>query len=183
MNPQILRPKNTVMLMIDVQEKLLPAIYGKESVELNAKKLIKASQAMEIPLKVTEQYPKGLGTTVPGLAEEISSDDVFEKKAFGCFDEEGFDDFFRCTRRNQVVLFGIESHICVHTTAMQLLERDFEVTVVADGCGSRKNGNHEIALRNMSACGVHVLPMESVVYQLIKVSGTPEFKQLLPLFK
>lgn len=182
MKPYTLDPSKALFLAIDLQEKLLPAIEGWQGILDSSKKLVVAADTLGIPLKVTEQYPKGLGRTDEGILSIVTGD-IFEKTGFGCFDQEGFDEFFSTTGRNQVVLFGIETHICVHTTAMQLLERNYDVTVVADGCGSRKAANHEMGLTNMGRCGAHVLPLESVVYQLLKRSGTREFKALLPLFK
>lgn len=182
MKPHVLDPLKTIFLAIDLQEKLLPAIQGWKEVVRNSKNLLTSAETLGIPIKVTEQYPKGLGRT-EGDILSIISEDIFEKTAFGCFDQEGFEEFFAVPGRNQVVLFGIESHICVHTTAMQLLNRGYEVTVVSDGCGSRKDVNHAMAMTSMSNCGGHVLPMESIVYQLLKRSGTAEFKTLLPLFK
>ncbi len=182
MNPYTLNSENTRFLMIDMQEKLLPAIRNREQIQKNALRLSIAAQALRIPLIVTEQYPKGLGPTISELRPYMT-EQAFEKSGFGCFDEDGFEEFFRSESRKQVVLFGIESHICVHATAMQLLERGYEVTVTIDACGSRDEGNHRIAVSDMSASGAHVLPLESVVYQLLRRSGTPEFKKLLPLFK
>ncbi|SMG27402.1 isochorismatase family protein [Dethiosulfovibrio salsuginis] len=182
MKPYTLDPSKTLFLAIDLQEKLLPAIQGWEEVLSSSKKLITAAHTLEIPLKVTEQYPKGLGPT-EGQILSMLSEEVFEKTGFGCFDQEGFEEFFSIPRRDQVVLFGIETHICVHTTAMQLLTKGYDVTVVSDGCGSRKEENHRIGMANMGSCGAHVLPLESVIYQLLRRSGTAEFKALLPLFK
>lgn len=182
MKPYVLDPLKTIFLAIDLQEKLLPAIQGWKEVVKNSKNLLMSARTLGIPIKVTEQYPKGLGRTEREILSSLS-EDVFEKTAFGCFDQEGFESFFVDPGRNQVVLFGIESHICVHTTAMQLLSRGYDVTVVSDGCGSRKDESHVAAMRNMANCGAHVLPMESIVYQLLKRSGTAEFKALLPLFK
>lgn len=182
MKPYVLDPYKTIFLAIDLQDKLLPAIYNREEVVKNSKRLIVSAQIMGIPVKVTEQYPKGLGRTDGGILSELSVP-IFDKTTFGCFDQDGFEDFLATEGRNQVVLFGIESHICVHTTVMQLLEKEYDVTVAYDGCGSREEQNHVLAMTNISNCGAHVLPVESVIYQLMKRSGTAQFKALLPLFK
>lgn len=176
-------PDNTIFLMIDIQEKLLPAIDGYEDVSRNAEKLLVIADVLKIPVKVTEQYKKGLGPTVAALNKHLANCVPFEKTHFGCGGEKGFYDYLTSGNRNQIILFGIESHICVHTTAMELLQRGYDVTVVADACSSRNRKNHELALANMLSHGAHVLPLESVAYQLIKKAGTPEFKALLPLFK
>ena len=182
MKPYVLDPCKTIFLAIDLQEKLLNAIHNRGKIIDRSKKLILSAQTLKIPIKVTEQYPKGLGHTEKDILS-ILDGAVFEKTSFGCFDQDDFEGFFAEEGRNQVVLFGIESHICVHTTVMQLLDRGYDVTVVRDGCGSREEENHLAAIANMSNCGAHALPMESVIYQLMKRSGTAEFKALLPLFK
>ena len=174
---------NTIFLMIDIQEKLLPAIDGYSEVSRNAEKLLIIADVLKIPVKVTEQYKKGLGSTILALNKHLTNCTVFEKTCFGCGGEEGFYDYLTSGNRNQIIIFGIESHICVHTTVMELLQRGHDVTVVADACSSRDRKNHELALANMLSHGAHVLPLESVAYQLIKRAGTPEFKALLPLFK
>ncbi len=182
MKPYVLDPYKTIFLAIDLQANLLKAIHNREKVIDRSKKLILSAQTLKIPVKVTEQYPKGLGPTEEEILSVLNAT-VFEKTAFGCFDQDGFEGFFSEEGRNQVVLFGIESHICVYSTVMQLLERGYDVTVVRDGCSSREEENHLAAIANMPNCGAHVLPMESVIYQLMKRSGTAEFKALLPLFK
>ncbi|PIE55563.1 MAG: hydrolase [Dethiosulfovibrio peptidovorans] len=182
MKPHTLQTKTTLFLLVDIQEKLLPAIHSHQDVLRNVKKLLIAAQVMSIPVRYTEQYPQGLGTTIQDLREYLE-DPPFEKQSFGCFNEQGFNEYIFCPQKTQVVLFGIESHICIHTTALQFLKREYQVAVVADACGSRNPEHHRLALSNMTACGVHVLPLESVIYQLLQRAGTPEFSKLLPLFK
>ena len=177
MEPVRLRAEKCVFVMIDLQEKLAPAMSGIEPVLYEAERLLKSAAALKIPALATEQYPKGLGATVPPLRELLGSAAALGKTSFSCF---GAPDFAaalaRCGRRTAVV-FGIESHICVFSTAMELKERGYDVAT------SRNRRHHELAMRNLLAAGVAVLPVETVVYQLLGRSGTPEFKALLPLFK
>ena len=182
MEPVCLRAEKCVFVMIDLQEKLAPAMSGIEPVLYEAERLLKSAAALKIPVLATEQYPKGLGATVPPLRELLGSAAALGKTSFSCF---GAPDFAaalaRCGRR--AVVFGIESHICVFSTAMELKERGYDVAVVEEACTSRNRRHHELAMRNLLAAGVAVLPVETVVYQLLGRSGTPEFKALLPLFK
>lgn len=179
-----LKKEESLMLMIDIQEKLLPSITGKEVIEKTGTGLLKCSEILDIPLLYTEQYPKGLGETVKPLADLIPSASLYLSKThFCCNLEPGFEELLGKTNRSQIILFGIESHICVLSTILELLKTGFEVAVVADGCGSRDRANHELAMKAMSDAGALVIPKESVIYQLLGKAGTPEFKAILPLIK
>lgn len=183
MEPICLKAQNCVFLMIDMQEKLIPAIEGGEKAVFEAARLMKCAQVMKIPTLVTEQYPKGLGATVEPLREFLDDSLYMSKTAFSCFGAPGFAELLARQGRRTVVVFGVESHICLFSTAMELKERKYQTIVAEDACGSRKSHNHDLALQNLLAAGVGVLPAETVVYQLLGRAGTPEFKTLLPLFK
>lgn len=183
MEPVHLRAEKCVFVMIDLQEKLVPAMSEVKSVLYATERLLKSAAVLKIPVLVTEQYPKGLGTTVPSLRELIGSAAAMAKNSFSCFGAPGFADALACSGRRSAVLFGIESHICVFSTAMELKERGYDVAVVEEACASRSRKHHELAMRNLLAANIAVLPVETVVYQLLYQSGTPEFKALLPLFK
>lgn len=172
------------MMMIDFQEKLLPAINKNEEITQNVKKLLKSAAVLDIPVKYSEQYPKGLGKTTSEIAKLLPEDSkYFSKLHFSCMAEHGFESFIDSNERKQIIVFGIESHICVFSTVMGMLEKGMNVAVVSDACGSRKQANHEIAMDSLGKAGAIVVPTETVIYQLISESGTPEFKELLPLFK
>ncbi|WP_024821918.1 MULTISPECIES: hydrolase [Aminobacterium] len=184
MNLSKLSCQETLFLFIDIQERLLPAISNDREVKANTLRLLQTAAVFKIPLVYTEQYPKGLGRTDSDILEVLEGHaPAFEKTHFSCCDEEGFVKELEWHKRKQVVLWGIESHICVLATAMDLLRNGFSVWLAADACGSRKNDNHEMALQTMIQAGALVVPTETVIYQLMKRSGTPEFKALLPLFK
>lgn len=173
----------TQFLMIDMQEKLLPAISGQENILRNSVKILKGANILGIPVRYTEQYPRGLGNTVDRLSSLLTDHAArFEKTHFSCMDEPGFANLYGKDRK-QIVIFGIESHICILSTVMDMLLKDFTVTVVADACGSRLRKNHLYAMDTMSRNGALIIPTESVIYQLIGEAGTPQFKQMLPLFK
>ena len=179
-----IRAQSVCLLMVDIQEKLLSVIAQKEAVLKNSIRLLSAARELSVPLIVTEQYPSGIGPTVPELAELLpEGTEPLSKMAFSCRGASGFDEAVGETGREMMVIFGLETHICVLTTAMDLLARGMKVVVAADACGSRTPESHELALSAARSCGALVVPAETVVYQMLGVAGTPEFKALLPLFK
>ena len=179
-----LRVESTIMLMIDVQEKLLPVISGNDEIVKNTIKLLKAAEVLKIPMMYTEQYPKGIGNTVNPLLESLPAGAIkHEKTTFSCCDESVFNEKLRGLERSLVAVFGIESHICVLSTVIDLLLKEMKVVVVADACGSRTQYNHNLAMEEARARGASVLPTESIIYHLMGRSGTQEFKTMLPFFK
>lgn len=184
MVPFRLKRESALMVMVDVQERLLPAISNHDEVRQNCLKLAEASRVLSVPFVFTEQYPKGLGPTdgkiLAGLPEGALS---FEKTSFSCCSEAGFEELLQRTGRSVPVIFGIEAHICVLATVLDLLEKGRRVALVSDGCGSREPLNAERAFAAATAAGALVMPTESVIYHLMERSGTGEFKELLPLFK
>ena len=183
MHPIRYAQTNVQMLMVDIQERLLPSIDRQETVLRNARILGAAAKELKIPVKVTEQYPKGIGPTVVGLREATDGCAVFEKKHFSCCDAPGFDAFFFAPDRPITVLFGIETHICILSTLLDMRERGLPVILAADACGSRNPLHASLALDQARSAGALVLPVESIVYRILGCAGTPEFKALLPLFK
>ena len=179
-----LRKENAAMLMIDVQEKLLPVITGNDEIVMNIVKLMKAAKVLEIPVIYTEQYPKGIGSTVSPLLEALPDKAArFEKNTFSCCDELGFNEKLRGLNPSLIIVFGIESHICVLATIMDILPQGIKVVIAADACGSRNPLHHDLAMEEARACGASILPTESIVYHMLLRSGTQEFKTLLSLFK
>ena len=183
MEPVHLFASDCIFVMIDIQEKLVPVINGGEKAVFEASRLLRCAQTLKIPLLTTEQYPKGLGPTVTPLRPLVDENALFAKTSFSCFDADGFAEKLEEQKRRSVVLFGMESHICLLTTAMDMKKRGYETIVADEACGSRDLCHHELAMRNLLAAGVAVLPVETIVYQLLGRAGTPEFKALLPLFK
>jgi nicotinamidase-related amidase len=174
----------TLVLMGDMQERLLPAIDRQEAVAQNATRLLKVAGVLSVPVMYTEQYPKGIGATVPEVLSAMPDGaSRFEKMSFSCCGEPGFTKAFQACARSLTVVFGIETHICVLSTIQDLRAREHNVALVADASGSRDRQNHDLAVAAARDCGVLVVPTETVVYQLLGRAGTPEFKSLLPLFK
>ncbi len=176
--------------MIDIQEKLLPVINNHDKILNNAIKLLSAANVLKVPSIVSEQYPKGIGKTVKELKNLLPADlETLEKIEFSVCANEKFGDAFLNLKfdsgsRDSVILFGVESHICVLGTAIDLIEKyNLNVFVAADACGSRDPENHNLALNSMRDIGCFVVPTETIIYHMLGKAGTPEFKKLLPLFK
>ena len=170
-------------MIVDLQERLLPAVEAPERTLFINRRLLKGAQELEIPTIVTEQYPKGLGPTEAsmelGTFPEIC---LLEKTHFCCTHEDSCMEHLRRLERTQIVLSGIEAHICVLATALDLLEKGFQVVIAADGVSSRDPEHRKQALHTAAQAGALVLPEESIVYQWLGKAGTGEFKKLLPLY-
>ena len=171
------------LLVIDIQDRLAPTMADTSMVIDNTAVLLKAARTLGVPVLVSEQYPRGLGPTTPELAALIPSDSVVEKVHFSCMSEDGYVRRFREIGRSQLVLVGIEAHVCVLQTAEQLVEAGCDVFVVADATSSRTVANHEAALERMRADGVHVVTTEMVAFEWLARAGTPQFKEISALIK
>jgi len=170
------------LVVIDMQEKLLPLIRGWREVLTNVIKLVKTAKVLEIPIVATEQYPKGLGRTVPELVELLGVRPL-EKTTFSCFGAKGFEEKLRELRADALIVTGIEAHICVTQTVLDALDRGFKVYVPADATGSRRELDWLIALDRMRAHGADVATTEMVMFELIHDAARPEFKEILKLVK
>ena len=182
--------RSSFLLMIDMQERLLPAIYNKEEIIKNSLNILTAAKELSVPMIATEQYPKGIGATIPELKNLIPEDSTtMEKLEFSCCNAQGFGDAilnlnFNTGTKDTVILFGVETHICVLATAMQLIEKyNLNVVIAADACGSRTEKNHVLALDALRSIGCLVVPAETVIYSMLEKAGTPQFKAMLPLLK
>jgi nicotinamidase-related amidase len=174
------------LLIVDVQEKLLPAMANAEDLVKRSSILLRAAKTLEVPVTVSEQYPKGLGRTVNALHEGVGNAPVFEKLNFSCWRDIsmrarliGLHD----TGRPQVVIAGIEAHVCVAQTAIDLAQSGFGVFVVADAVSSRVESSVSLALNRMAQCGIEVVNTEMAVFEWLGKAGTPEFKELSALIK
>ena len=181
--PSVLDTANTVLLLIDFQERLFPAMHDKEKLLRNVVKLIKGIQVLEVPIILTEQYPKGLGPTIPEIRELIPSIKPIEKICFNCADEPLFGEAVGSLKRQQVLVAGIEAHICVYQTAMALARSGYEVQVVGDGIASRDPENKLTALFKMGAAGISPTTTEMALFELLKVAKGDKFKQISAIVK
>ncbi len=174
---------DTVAVVVDVQERLFPHIYQHGQLEHTLRMLIRGLQILDIPIVLTEQYPKGLGTTIAGVRELLPENAAIEKLTFSCC---GSDDFLRTLYglgRNNVILMGIETHVCVMQTALDLLESGYAPIVVEDCVSSRTLHNKEIAIARMRDEAAIITTCESLLFELCAIAGTDEFKQISHLVK
>jgi nicotinamidase-related amidase len=172
------------LLLIDIQERLLPAMAQSEQVMAKSNILIQAAKSLGLPVTISEQYPKGLGHTVAAL----QSNDVatFEKLTFSCWRDEAMKNHFINLHekgRPLVIVAGIEAHVCVLQTCIDMANAGFGVFAVADAMSSRKTESAALALARMQAAGVEVVNTEMAVFELLEKAGTPEFKTLSGLIK
>ena len=177
----ILNQEDSLVLIIDVQEKLLNAVFNKDLVEKKSKIIAKSTQILDLPLFITEQYPQGLGETVEGLKE--NTDNVFIKTDFNALTDDILLQSLKSTGRKQIIIFGIETHICVHQTVSALLGLGFSVTVVSDACGSRSESEYLRALEVMQKNGANIKTTEMVLFELVKSAKHPNFKEIQALIK
>jgi nicotinamidase-related amidase len=180
-----LAPEECALLVIDIQEKLLPPIFNKEELVRNSQLLIRAAAILNIPAIVSTQYAKGLGGTVPEIASLLPGTQTIDKNLFSCFSSDVF-----CTllkrlpgNRNTLLLCGMESHICVMQTALAALREGYLVHVASDAVSSRTEWNWKIGLHRMRAAGAVISSTEMMIYELMRSSATPAFKELLPYLK
>src|SRR5437016_1895677 len=172
------------LIVIDIQEKLLPPIFQKEQLIKNAQLLTRLAGILKIPTIATTQYAKGLGNTVPELRSLIP-DDGIDKQIFSCFGSDVFCSMLKRLpgRRNTLLLCGMESHICVAQTALNALREGYLVHVASDAVSSRTEWNWKIGLERMRAAGAVISSTEMMIYELLRGSGAPAFKELLPYLK
>ena len=175
-----------VLVVIDVQEKLMPVIDGHEDVERNIARLIDGCAILGVPVIVTEQYVKGLGPTVASVKDALSRAGAADPIEKMCFSAQGCADFVRALEqreRRQVIVAGVETHVCVYQTVSDLLGAGFDVTLAADALSSRTTSNKDIAIRRMTADGAHLSSTEMVLFELTVKSGTDEFRAIARLVK
>lgn len=171
------------LLVVDVQDRLAPAMTNRDQMETNVGVLLQAARRLDVPVLVSEQYPKGLGRTVSGLTGLFREDVVIEKTAFSCVRDDTWKMRFDALGRRQAVICGIESHVCVLQTALQLRESGTDVFVVADATASRTVSSRDLALARMRAAGIAVVSTEMAVFEWLGEAGTSEFKDLSALIK
>jgi nicotinamidase-related amidase len=181
--PAPLTTDNTVLVAIDFQERLFPVMHAKEKLLQNVVKLIKGAKALEIPVLLTEQYPKGLGPTIPEIKELLPDVKPIEKVCFSCCDNEAFGKSLEALKRKQVLIIGIEAHICVYQTAMALARQGYQVQVVSDCVSSREPENKTVALFKMGAAGISPSTTEMALFELLKAAGGDKFKQISNIVK
>lgn len=179
----MLKVEDTVLLVIDVQGKLARMMVEKTELFRNQRLMIQGAQVLEIPIILTEQYPEGMGQTIPEIAELLTDVGPITKTAFSCCGESKFNTALQEVGRRQALLVGIETHVCVWQTASDLLDADYEVQVAADAVSSRSAENRRIGLQKIRDAGGKITCVETALYELMRVGEGPQFKRVLELVK
>jgi nicotinamidase-related amidase len=180
-----LEPEQCALFVVDMQEKLLPPIWEKERLVRNVQLLIRLAGILKIPAMVTVQYAKGLGNTVPEIASLLPETSPIDKLTFSCFGSDVFCSLLKRLpgQRTTALLCGMETHICVMQTALGALREGYLVHVASDAVSSRTELNWRIGLDRMRAAGAVLSSTEMMIYELLRSSGTPAFRELLPYLK
>lgn len=175
----LLNSNHACLVVMDVQEKLIPFIHDSSRLIANCRWLMQVAQQMNIPILISEQYPKGLGLTVKELRDLVIHKKYFmEKLHFSCAEDNKCLAKIRALKRNQIVLIGIETHICILQTALGLKEKGYDVFVVADAVSNRDPFDAELAFERMRALGIHIISKEMALFEWMHQAGTEIFKKL-----
>ncbi len=179
----MLKIENTTLLIIDIQGNLAHLMHGKELLFKNVQKLIKGIQILGIPILWVEQNPQGLGPTIPEIADILSNIQPISKMSFSSCRNDDFLQALNALNRKQVLVAGIEAHVCVYQTAADIVDIGYEVQVVTDAVSSRNVENKEIGLQRMRDSGVRLTSVETALFELLKVAEGEPFKEILKILK
>ncbi|NLY45403.1 MAG: hydrolase [Tissierella sp.] len=182
MDKYTLNREDTVLMVIDIQERLAPVMKYKDQVIKNTNILITAAKEMDFPIIVTEQYPKGLGRTVPELIDLVDKSNIYSKNSFSAYTDE-VKEALKSLGKKKILITGMETHVCVFQTVRDLLKEEYQVYLVRDAVSSRTKVNFLNALDLMKSMGAVITNTETTVFDLLKVSGTPEFKLMSKMIK
>ncbi len=174
---------NALLVVIDIQTKLFPHIHGGAGVAEAASRAIRGCRALGMPVLVTEQVPAALGPTIPELRGETEGIAPIEKSAFSCCGEKAFLDAVGASGRRKILLCGIESHVCVYQTALDLVAGGYEVYLLADAVSSRRKSDRTIALRRLEQMGVRLFSIEMALFEILREAGTDDFRKILRIVK
>jgi len=179
----MLEISNSVLLVVDVQGRLAEAMYEKEELFKNIERIIKGARVLDVPIIWAEQNPDGLGGTTPRIAACLEGLTPIKKNSFSCCGNDEFMAKLKETGRNQILISGIEAHICIYQTTAQLIDDGYEVEVVTDAVSSRTEWNKDIGLNKMAEAGASLTCVETALFELLKVSGGDKFKEILKIVK
>jgi nicotinamidase-related amidase len=180
---RIIPGQPTAFVLVDFQEKFIPVIPDYSQILEHLLLMARSARILQVPILVTEQYPKGLGPTVKELMGSLEGIEKIEKTTFSCFHEPRFVDKLKSLEVNTLILGGVEAHVCVAQTALDALGKGYAVHILSDAVGSRKSDHVEIALQRLSQAGAVISCVEMAVFELMGTAGTPEFKAVQKLIK
>jgi len=179
----MITPEDTALVLIDVQEKLLPAMHNKEALLDNLKKMVKGARILGLPILSTEQNPAGLGPTVPEIAELLPDGKPVSKFSFSSCGTEQFIEEIKAINRQSILIVGMEAHVCVYQTAADLANLNYDVQVVADAVASRTLENKQIGLEKSKAAGAGITSTEIALFELLKIAKGDKFKEIIKIVK
>jgi isochorismatase family protein len=178
-----IKSDDSLLFIVDIQQKLAPAMFAGEVAISNNYKLLQAALHLKLPYLVSEQYSKGIGHTVEMLSALIDPINVIEKMTFSCLDEPVILDRLQQQGRRQIIVTGMECHVCVLQTVLDLLDAGYQVFVVDDCVASRTPENRMLGIERMRQNGAQIVSREMVMFEWLNRAGTDEFKAILPLIK
>lgn len=180
----ILNEKNCLVLIIDIQDKLINASFNKPEIEKNAVIIAKAAQILGIPVLVTEQYPKGLGSTIQPIKDSLGERAAYiEKTSFSAIENPAIASTIDKSGKKQIIILGIETHICVSQTVTALISKGYDVTVISDACGSRAEHQHLAGLERIKENKAHTITTEIAIFEWLKSARHVKFKEIQNLIK
>lgn len=171
------------LIVVDVQGKLAQRMVDKETLFKNIQILIQSARILEVPILWCQQVPEALGPTAPEIAEMLAGNEPIDKACFSCWGAATFRDRLQGLGRKQALICGIETHVCIYQTALDLLREGFEPSVIADAVSSRTSENKRIALDRMATEGIHIVGTEMVLFELLRTAEHPQFRQIARLVK
>lgn len=182
-NPSFISVKNAALVIIDVQEKLFRLIFEKEKLLDNLQRLVRGAKVLGLPIILTEQYPQGLGPTLPELMDLMPGIKPLPKRVFSCYRDGQFRKELETLSRRQVLFTGIESHVCVYQTAIDLLNSGYGVQVVTDCVSSRTAENRSLGIERITLAGGKPTSMEMVLFELLEAAEGERFKEISKIVK
>ena len=175
--------EDSLLLIVDVQHAMLKAIESWEIVASKVKQLIRSAKVLDVPILLTEQYKKGLGETLPELIQEIESPQLFPKEHFSACLETDFISTIESFKRKKIIVVGMEAHVCVLQTCLDLIKAGYQVHLVADAVASRVNKNRDIAINIMEQADAVITSSEIIIFQWVCRANTDDFRKILPIVK
>lgn len=174
----LLNRTDSILVLVDIQEKLTPAILNLDAFVDRCEWLLKLAEKLSVPVLASEQYPKGLGSTIPPLSSYINKEELIEKVHFSCMQEPKYINLLKKYNRKQLIIIGIEAHVCVLQTALEMKDQGFDVYVVVDAVSSRSELDLKYGLKRMKQDGIHLITAEMVLFEWLRQAATPEFKMI-----
>lgn len=179
----MLNVETTALLVIDIQGKLAHSVVDKELLFENTRRLVQGAQLLDLPIVWIEQYPQGLGPTIPEVSDLMDQPQALSKTTFSCCGEPNIVNALKQLGRKQLLVCGIEAHVCVYQSVMDLLDRGYQVDLIVDAISSRRQQNKELAIQKMLRAGAQPSSTEMSLFELVKDSASPKFRAMLELVK